>query len=360
MWQAKALRAPEDPAIGALRLRIREDATPIRLIGSAGGARSGLKRFEQFSFVAGILLLGWLVYRIGPGNLASNLVEVGWGFLLILALYAITVLLNSLSWQKMLGADARVPLRELAPMLVAGDAITTVNPIGLVGGSLVRVSLLSRALAPRTALISVGLASMTQFVGQVLFVLSGVPVALAMIREERLRLGLRVFCAGLSIFLGLVLLVGFSSGVQRRIGTRLARIHWLVARWESVPDRWRSLVGASLAALRERPGSFVLSVAASWLAWQTGVVGTFVTLRLLHQPVSWGEALAIEVLGVAIEGALFFVPGKMGTQEGGKVLIFLAMGLPPAKGFALGFLRRLRELAWALPGLAILGNSRRR
>ncbi len=310
--------------------------------------------------MAGVLLLGWLVYRMGPGILARNLAEVGWGFLLILALHAVTILLNVLSWQKVLGADARVPLRKLAPMLVAGDAVTTVNPMGLVGGSLVRASLLSGALAPREALISVLLASMTQFVGQALFVLSGLPVALAMIREGRLRLALSVFCAGLLVLLGLVLLVGFSSGVQRWLSARLARIRWLDRRWASVPERWRSLVDAILTALRDRPGPFVLSVAASWLAWQTGVVGTFVTLRLLHQGVSWAEALAIEVLGIAIEGALFFVPGKMGTQEGGRVLIFLAMGLPPAKGFALGFLRRIGEFAWALVGLAVLGNSRRR
>ena len=31
----------------------------------------------------------------------------------------------------------------------------------------------------------------------------------------------------------------------------------------------------------------------------------------------------------------------------------------PAKGFALGFIRRIRELAWAAPGLVILGRLQR-
>jgi hypothetical protein len=330
------------------------------VIRSTDGARSRLKRFEQFSFAAGVLLLGWLVYRIGPSDVGRNLAEVGWGFLLILALYAVTVLLNTVSWQLLLPVEARVPLSKLAPMLVAGDAVTTVNPIGLVGGSVVRMSLLSRALPPQTALISVGLAAMTQFLGQVLFVLSGVPVALTVIRDERLRLGLRVFSACLLTVLGLVLLVGFSRGVQGWIRSRLAPRRWLATRWASVPEQWRNLVPETVAALRERPKSFALSVTTSWLAWQTGVVGTFVILRLLHEPVGWSQALAIEVLGVAIEGALFFVPAKMGTQEGGKVLIFLAMGLPPSKGLALGLIRRLRELAWAAAGLVALGRYQRR
>jgi uncharacterized protein (TIRG00374 family) len=338
----------------------REHAVPFGVTSETGAARPRLRRFEQFSFAAGVLLLGWLVYRIGPGDVGRNLAEIGWGFLVVLGLHGVVVLLNTLSWKCLLAADGRMTLRKLAPMLMAGDAVTAVNPIGLVGGSLVRLSLLSRALPPQISLISVVLASTTQFIGQVLFVLSGLPVVLTMIRDRGLKLGLLVFSACLLTLLAVVLVVAFSTGVQGWIGNLLGRIRWLAARWASIPERRRNLLAETLAALRKRPQSLVLSVMASWLAWQTGVVGTFIILRLLHQPVGWGQALAIEMLGVAIEGTLFFVPAKIGTQEGGKVLIFLAMGLPPAKGFALGLIQRLRELAWAAAGLIVLGRYQRR
>ena len=316
--------------------------------------RNRLRRFEQFSLAAGILLLGWLVYRIGPGNVGRNLSELGWGILVVFGLHSVVVLLNTLSWQRLLPADGRMTLGKLAPMLIAGDAVTAVNPIGLVGGSLVRVSLLSRVLPPNISLISVVLASTTQFVGQALFIFSGLPVALTMIRGKGLRLGLLIFSACLLTLLAVVLLAGFSTGVQGWAGNRLGRIRWLVARWAAIPERKRVVVQETLAAFRKRRRSVAFSVAASWLAWQAGVVGTFVILRFLHVPVRWSQALAIEMLGVAVEGALFFVPAKIGTQEGGKVLIFLAMGLAPAKGFALGLVQRLRELAWAAAGLIVL------
>lgn len=279
---------------------------------------------------------------------------------MILGLHAVSVLLNTLSWQRLLPADTRVHLSRLAPMLVASDAVNAVSPIGYGGGEVMRMSLLRRALPAKAAMISVGLGSMTQFVGQALFILSGLPVALTLIRGQELRLGLLVLSSVLLTFLSLVLFVGFSRGGQDWIRRWMGRTRWLAARWASIPQRWRDLLGETLAELRERPGSFVLSVAASLLAWQAGVVETFVILRFLRVPVGWPQALAIEVLGVAIEGALFFVPAKMGTQEGGKVLIFLAMGLPPAKGFALGLIRRLRELAWAAAGLVALGRYQRR
>ena len=49
------------------------------------------------------------------------------------------------------------------------------------------------------------------------------------------------------------------------------------------------------------------------------------------------------------------VPAKVGTQEGGKVLLFALLGMDPARGLTVGVVRRIRELAYAGLGLAALG-----
>ena len=79
-------------------------------------------------------------------------------------------------------------------------------------------------------------------------------------------------------------------------------------------------------------------------------------LYFLEIGASIGRAMTIEVLSVAIDALLFFVPAKAGTQEGGKVLIFQMLGLDPAKGLALGIIRRLRELSWSMVGLIVLAR----
>ena len=56
-----------------------------------------------------------------------------------------------------------------------------------------------------------------------------------------------------------------------------------------------------------------------------------------------------------MDGILFFVPGKIGTQEAGKVLLFAALGLDPARGLTVGVVRRIRELTYAVLGLLALG-----
>jgi hypothetical protein len=104
-------------------------------------------------------------------------------------------------------------------------------------------------------------------------------------------------------------------------------------------------------------GALALSSACFCAGWAVGIIEIYLILWLLGLPVSVHRALTIEVFSVALDGMLFFVPAKVGTQEGGKVLIFALLGLDPAKGLALGILRRIRELTWALIGMLLLSRQ---
>jgi hypothetical protein len=75
---------------------------------------------------------------------------------------------------------------------------------------------------------------------------------------------------------------------------------------------------------------------------------------MLHQPASLDTALLVEVVGLLIERATFLIPAKLVSQEGGKALILGMLGYPPGIGFAVGFLRRIKEMVWVLFGLLSL------
>lgn len=319
-----------------------------------------MKRIERIGFAAGVLLLLWLLYRIGPAAVLRNLAEVGWGFLVVLALHVPVVLFNAFAWQRVLPAEHTVRLSVLARMQIAGDAINAVNPLGVVGGELMRIRLLSRVVPVSAAAASVGLVATAQFVSQIFFVLSGTPLALEWIEDAGMRRSLLIVCVLLAVLCALVLWIALSRSAFERIRARLSEIPWLKARWASVPQRWKTLEADTLGVLRERPRAFAAAAVVSFLDWQLGALEALVILRFLHQPVGWRQAYAIEVLSVVIEGLLFFVPAKIGAQEGGKVLIFLALGLDAAKGLTLGVIRRLCGLFWAGVGLALLGRFAQR
>jgi glycosyltransferase 2 family protein len=318
-------------------------------------------KFERLAFAAGLGLFLWLLHRIGLESVGLNLARIGWGFAAVLALEAVAVLLMTLGWSRTLPRERRVPFFSLVAMRMAGDGVNALAPAAVVGGEIVHARLLARFLPGAEALGSVGLAAMAQFLAQVLFVGAGLIIA----RSGALAPRLRLLGLGLLAFLAafLVLLERLS---RRREGPpgRIAR--WLghVARVFSggvPPERFlRDLDRAVFGSLREHPLALAVAVLLFLSAWLVHFLEVALVLALLGAPVPVGTAFAIAVLTVLVEGLFFFVPARIGIQEGGLYAIFLALGLDPARGFSLGVIRRLREMTWGLAGLTILALYRRR
>ena len=306
-----------------------------------------MRRFERASFVLGLLLLCWFVFHLGPEQVARGLADLGWGFGFIFVLQAVPLGFLTLSWQLVVPPGPQLPLTTLARILVAGEAVNAVSPVAVVGGELMRASLLSARIPAQSAVPSVALAAMTQFCAQLIFVLAGLPFALTVVHEASVRHGLLALETILAALLGGLLLISLTPAAQRWV-ERTAESLALAADddFAFLPRLANHGSGYDQGDPR-RPGRFGLSVLTSLVAWLMGAVETFFILRFLRISVPFGRAVGIEVLAVTIEGVLFFVPAKIGVQEGGKVLIFLAAGLSPAKGLAFGLARRIRELAWA-------------
>ena len=64
-----------------------------------------------------------------------------------------------------------------------------------------------------------------------------------------------------------------------------------------------------------------------------------------------------------IKGGAFFIPGSLGAQDGGNLLLLKAFGYSDVTGMTFALLRRFRELVWIGIGLlclATLGRGRTR
>jgi len=105
-------------------------------------------------------------------------------------------------------------------------------------------------------------------------------------------------------------------------------------------------------------GRLALSCLCYLFAWSMGPVEIYILLTLLHQPATIVTVLLVEALGLLIERATFLIPAKLVSQEGGKALILSLLGYPAGVGFAVGVLRRIKEMTWVLIGLAALAAHR--
>ena len=77
-------------------------------------------------------------------------------------------------------------------------------------------------------------------------------------------------------------------------------------------------------------------------------------LKLLGVNASLPMVFAIEAISVLANNLFFFVPARLGGSDGGKVLVFLSMGMTSAMGFAFGLLRRAREIFYVTLGFVFL------
>jgi uncharacterized protein (TIRG00374 family) len=300
-------------------------------------------------------VLAYLLHRLGVNQVLQQLALVGWGWFPIIGQEILPILANTGGWHYTFTAPYRtVSFWELFKMRQAGDAFNYLIPSATVGGELVRINLLRQNLSIALGAASVTLAKFTQSLGQALFIAVGLALAapFAPLRSGILP-WLWVLLLGCVVFL-LMIFAGLWWGMFSRVGNFLRE--WLphrVGRFLPV-DRIEELDGYIATFLKGQQGNFWASTAFFGLGWALGAVEVFLICHFLGLPIDLPTALTVETLSVFIDGVLFFVPGKLGTQEGGKVLIFLSLGLPAVSGLAFGIIRRIRELAWAGIGMAFL------
>jgi len=83
-------------------------------------------------------------------------------------------------------------------------------------------------------------------------------------------------------------------------------------------------------------------------------------ISYLGGPANVLSAISIGALSVFIKGGTFFIPGSLGAQDGGNLLLLKAFGYSDVTGITFALLRRFRELVWigiGLVCLAVMGKN---
>jgi uncharacterized membrane protein YbhN (UPF0104 family) len=90
------------------------------------------------------------------------------------------------------------------------------------------------------------------------------------------------------------------------------------------------------------------------LGWLIGTAEVWIALRFMGIPVSVNEAVVIESLVQAVRGAAFAIPGALGAQEAGLILLCGMFAIPPEQALALSLIKRAADLIVGVPGLIAL------
>ncbi|HEV8714075.1 MAG TPA: lysylphosphatidylglycerol synthase domain-containing protein [Candidatus Binatia bacterium] len=320
-----------------------------------------MKRLPFFFLAAGLICLLFLVRRIGLSILLDNLRQISWCILLVIAAEMIGDAVNTYGWRYLFPSKQRaVPFSALYGIRLAGTAVNAVTPTAMVGGEVLKALCLKKYLPLSDGLATVISAKLSLMLGQALFVLVGLFAFF-----HRLMLPRAVKAAMVAAFLLLVLgslwflrmqrngLFAWLFRLAERFGLPSATLTGLRAKTATIDEKLASLHTT-------RSSDFAKSVLLHFLAQGLGALQIFLLLLWLAVPADFFTCIAVESFSLLVDGALFFVPGQVGAQEGGKVLIFTAFGFAASTGLTVGIALRLNQLALILLGLAILAALNRR
>jgi uncharacterized membrane protein YbhN (UPF0104 family) len=330
------------------------------LLGGAPTEPVLMRRIESLILILALGFYVWFLRRFGFGQVFSYVRLVGWGLALTIALEAVARFSNTLGWRTVIpNLPPNLGIAELFMARIAGEATDYVTPSAQLGGQFVMALMVRAKLPMAQGLASVAIAALAEGVGQIVFITAAVIISIP-------------FEAGLSHNLfwpiagGMIIAVGLAGGfffVQMRNPFSWM---WKAAARFDVPQLANPEVkGAAAEAdqvlknfYRNHRSLFARASVFYVIAWSMGPVEIYLLMTMLHVHASWMAALVTEAMGLLIERATFLIPAKLVSQEGGKALVLSLLGYSAGIGFAIGFLRRLKELVWVLFGLAVLGVHR--
>jgi putative membrane protein len=320
-----------------------------------------MRRLGSWLLTCGLLLFLALLVSQGLPAILATLAAAGWGLLAVAVFHLIPLGIDAAAIRVLYHRGQTLHgLMDAVLTRWIGESANSLMPAGQLGGPVFMARYLAQRGMPMPQAAAVITVSTTlQTFAQILFALLGVLLlgARASGASEHTLRSMALIASG---FLALQI-VGFYYLQRRGFFSKVLR---LVARLAG-SRKWAGLmsqaeaIDAAVHQTYSCNGPVAASFLASLLGWLVGAGEVYLILLYMGHPVGWVTALLLESLGQAVRGAAFAVPGALGVQETGYVLLAPLAGLAAEVGLALSLAKRVRELLLGLPGLLYLHLSSR-
>jgi putative membrane protein len=314
-----------------------------------------MTRSARWLLSMGVLLFVALLISQDLAAIVAILSRAGWGLLIVALFHFLPLVLDALAIRVLIKPGSiRHPYRDSLTARWLGESANSLMPGGQIGGPLLMTRHLSQCgMRMEEAAAAITVSTTLQTFAQILFALMG--AALLGVQASRFSFSLDVTVLMASAFLA-VQVGGFYLIQRRGLFSKLMRA---VKRLSGKRDwsHWISHAQAIDTAVEEayrRDGAVMASFFLSLVGWVVGTGEVYLILHFLGMPVSWRDALLLESLGQAIRGAGFAIPGALGVQEGGYLLLAPLAALGPDTALALSLAKRARELLLGVPGILYL------
>ncbi len=317
-----------------------------------------VKLLKIFFIGLGCFILYTTMKSVGFENIGSQIAELNLRLWPLLVIYPVIFAFDTLGWAYAFPGDypKHIPFSGLYAARIIGEALNVIIPFSAsLGGEPVKAEILKRryGLPLSEGYASILIVHTTFWISLNIFVIGGVLLTVKTLPlTPVLWHSVLAFLVSLA-FVAMFLIVGLHFGIFKRIHSLGHRLRWWGAETDEKRERLIQLDQRIKKFYTEDRRRFFFSTFFNFLGWLTGSLEVYFIAHLVGMPVSFTEAWLLEALIQVLRIVTFFIPGSLGAQEGGIVLIFSQFGFGQQASVMFAVIRRLREVVWVGGGLIL-------
>ncbi len=300
---------------------------------------------------AGVAAFAWYLGRAGLREVVDAFRKLGPMAPFVLVPYFLVYIVDAIGWRLTFPGKLSVGFPAFWRIRWIGEAVNNVIPSAYIGGEALKVYLLKqRGIDATVATTAAVVSKSAQTLAQLLFICTAAALFLRIAPEAPgLRQGIAVVLGGGLAAVGVLFWIqsrGVFGSLRQVTGWFGWKPRWLESRREGLERTDATITGF----YRHHRVRFLASTLAYLSGWLLDATEIYLVSRLLGQPVTVAQALVVEAFVGVAKVMGMWVPGAMGVQEGGILLIGRTAGLPEPLCLAYAVLRRAREVVFVAAG----------
>ena len=320
-----------------------------------------INKYHNYFFLIGVLVLAFMVYKLGIQTIYENLRNTGWWFIPIFGIWIIVYFFNAWSLNIIITdgtpESKKVKISQLMKLTISAYAINYMTPLSI-GGEPYKALKLKDDLGTHKATSSVLLYVMMHYVSHFFFWLISIPVFIFIMPEVSGVIQIVLW----AVFLSCVMLIlwaysVFTKGVIKNalsIATRFPFVGRKIRLYRDKNQHHLNEMDLLISDLyTNRKKDFFASLFVELISRYISCFEVYFMAIPLAFDLSFIQSYLIVSIATLIANIFFFAPMQMGTREGGFVLATTTLALPAGIGVYIGLCTRLRELFWIMIGVLL-------
>jgi uncharacterized protein (TIRG00374 family) len=312
------------------------------------------QKIVRWAALAGILILAFIIYKIGPHQIWENIKKLSPGnFLILLGLRILYWLLRTLNWKVILDAyEGKNSLFHLFIARMCGHAVSQLTPTAQVGSEATRIFMIKTS-SKKVTVASVIVDKTIEYLTNISFTVLG-----AIIIFTRIPLPGKIktfFVGGVVILVLFILLILYrqKKGLLNWVVDIMSRFKIRFKFLEKNREKIKETDEHISWFYRNHRGTFLsifLLYSLLIMLWVTEVYLNLVFIGVTE--ISFLDTFLIVILG-NLAFIFPFIPGSLGIYEATYIGLFALFGMGVDAALTLVLIRRL--IALLLAGLGLLG-----